>query len=353
MYFVKPTLRDIERIPQPEGRGAFIRLDQNENPDGVPSWLYEKVMARMTPEFLSVYPEEDTFTEKFAKFLGITKNNVTMCDGSVVGMGYIFKVFGEKGKNLICVTPTFGMYKAYADMEEMNTIQISYEKDYTFDINKILEKIDEQTGIVTLVNPNMPMGNVYLEEDIVKVVEKARNHNAIVIIDEAYYYFYDKTSLDLIKKYDNVLLLRTFSKMLSIPALRMGAIISSPLLIKYINNYKPHYTVNSIALLFGEEIINNFDKLLNELTEKFNEGKQYLISELQKNGYEYLDTNGCFICIRPKKLSSEEVTAKLKEKNILILCGKGDLKGFMRVTIWGKKYMELFMKTIVEIENEG
>lgn len=353
MYYVKPTLKNIERIPQPEGRGSFVRLDQNENPDGVPSWLCDKVMAKITPEFLSVYPEEDTFTEKFAKFLGITKDNVTMCDGSVVGMGYIFKVFGEKGKNLICVTPTFGMYKAYADMEEMNTILVSYEKDYSLKIEKILDVIDSNTGIVTLVNPNMPMGNVYSEEDIVKVVEKAKDYNAIVIIDEAYHYFYEKTSLDLIKKYDNVILLRTFSKMLSIPALRMGAIISCPQLIKYINNYKPHYTVNSIALLFGEEIINNFDRLIKELKEKFEEGKNYLLSELRKNGYEYIESQGCFMCVKPKKLTSEDVTLRLKEKNILILCGKGDLTGFMRVTVWGKKYMEIFMNALLEIENEG
>ncbi len=353
MYYVKPTLRDIERIPQPEGRGKFIRLDQNENPDGVPEWLYQKVVSRMTPEYLSIYPEEDSFTEKFAGFLGISSNNISMCDGSVVGMGYVFKVFGEKGKNLICVTPTFGMYKAYADMEEMNTILVNYEADYSFNAERILEKIDEKTGIVVLVNPNMPIGNVYSEKDIIKVVEKAQTNNALVIIDEAYYYFYDKTSLELIKKYDNVILLRTFSKMLSIPSLRMGAIISNASLIKYINNYKPHYTVNSIALLFGEEIINNFDRLHKELKEKFEEGKSYLVSQLEKNGYSFLNTNGCFICIRPRKLTPEEITEKLKKKNILILCGKGDSKGFIRVTIWGKKYMEMFIKALLEIEGEN
>ena len=353
MYYVKPTIKNIERIPQPENRGKYIRLDQNENPDGIPEWLYEKVVSKMTPEYLSIYPEEDIFTEKFADFLKIKKENVTMCDGSVVGMGYIFKVFGEKGKNLICVTPTFGMYKAYAEMEEMNTIQVSYESDYTFKIENILNKIDSNTGIVVLVNPNMPMGNVYSQDEIIKVVEKAQKNNAIVIIDEAYYYFYDKTSLELINKYDNVILLRTFSKILSIPSLRMGAIISNPALIKYINNYKPHYTVNSIALLFGEEIINNFDRLYKELHEKFEEGKNYLVSELEKNSYEYINSYGCFLCIKPKKYSSEEITQKLKEKNILILCGKGDLTGFLRVTIWGKKYMEIFMNALLEIENEN
>ena len=184
MYYVKPTIKNIERIPQPENRGKYSRLDQNENPDGIPEWLYEKVVSKMTPEYLSIYPEEDIFTEKFADFLKIKKENVTMCDGSVVGMGYIFKVFGEKGKNLICVTPTFGMYKAYAEMEEMNTIQVSYESDYTFKIENILNKIDSNTGIVVLVNPNMPMGNVYSQDEIIKVVEKAQKNNAIVIIDE-------------------------------------------------------------------------------------------------------------------------------------------------------------------------
>ncbi len=350
MYYVDPIIRNFLRTHQPEGRGAYIRLDQNENPDGVPQWLFDEVMEKITPEYLSIYPEDSRLTEKYALHFGLQPENVTLTDGSVVAMGYVIKVFGEPGKNLICATPTFGMYKVYADMQGMNTVFVHYESDYTFNINKMLDQIDDNTGLVSLVNPSMPIGNAYPEEEIRLVIEKAQKHNAQVVIDEAYYYFYDKASLNLISEYDNVIILRTFSKLLSIPALRLGLIISNKENIQYINNYKPHYTINSVALAFGEAIIENHDELVAELTDKFCNGKKYLLKALTEAGYSFLPTEGCFICVYPKYKTAEEITAQLQEKGILIFCGKGDSAGFLRITIWDKKYMEIFMKALLEID---
>ena len=350
MHYVDPVIKEFNRTFQPEDRFGYIRLDQNENPDGVPKWLYDEVMGKLSPEYLSMYPEELRLTEKYSGLIGVEPEQVTLTDGSVVAMGYVIRVFGEPGKNLICVTPTFGMYKVYADMIGMNTVFLRYEDDYSFDINKILDKIDKKTGIVSLVNPNMPIGNVYEEDAIRRVVEKAKKFNALVIIDEAYYYFYEKTSIGLLKQYDNIVILRTFSKMLSITGLRIGAVISTKENVKYIKNYKPHYTINSVALLFGEAIVDHHDRLLSELHEKFTKGKKFLIENLERNDYSYLPTEGCFICITPKYQTAEYITAELKKRNILIFCGKGDSAGFLRVTIWAKKYMKLFIDNLLEID---
>ena len=350
MHYVNPIIRNTFRVPQPEGRAAYSRLDQNENPDGLPKWLFDSVMKKVTPEFLAIYPEETIPTTKYAHLLGLEKENVTLTDGSTVGMGYVIKVFGQAGKNILCVTPSFAMYEVYAKMIDMNVNQITYEDDFSFKIEKTLSQINENTGIVVLVNPNMPVGNAYSKADITAVVNKARENNALVIIDEAYYYFYDQTSVDLVKEYDNVVVLRTFSKMLSMPSLRLGAIISTPENIRCINNYKPHYTVNSIALLFAEAIVDNHAKLLAELQEQYLEGKTYITKALADNGYETLPSEGCYVCIKPKYKTSRELTDLLKENNILILCGKDGLTGWLRLTIAHKKYMEIFMNTLLKID---
>lgn len=350
MYYVNPVIKDFVRTNQPEGRGDYVRLDQNENPDGLPKWLFEEVMAKVTPELLAMYPEETAFTKKYAEFLGYEQDNVILTDGSVVAMGYVIKVFGEPHKKLVCVTPTFGMYKVYADMEQMQTVFVPYNKDFSFDIHRLLEQIDAKTSIVSLVNPNMPIGNVYDMEEIISVVEKARENNAMVIIDEAYYYFYDNSAIDLIKKYDNVIILRTFSKMLSLCGVRMGAVISSKENVRYIKNYRPHYTVNCLALLFGEAIIEHHDRLIKELKEKFNAGRDYLLERLMQENYSYIPTSGCFICITPQHKTAEFITEELEKRGILIFCGKGDSAGFLRVTIWDKKYMEQFLDALLEID---
>lgn len=352
MFYVNEKIKRAYRVAQPEGRGKFIRLDQNENPDGVPQWLFDSVMKKVTPEFLSIYPEETIPTTKYAKMLGLEKENATFTDGSVVGMGYVIKVYGQPGREILCVTPSFAMYEVYAKMAGMNVKQLSYEEDFTYKVETTLNNINENTGIVVLVNPNMPVGNVYSREEIVSIVEKARTNNAIVIIDEAYYYFYDKTSIDLISEYDNVFVLRTFSKMLSIPSLRLGAILSTPENIRFINNYKPPYTVNSIALLFAEAIVDNHEKLLTELSEQYAEGKDYVLQALADNGYETLPSEGCYVAIKPKYKTSREVTDLLEENGILILCGKDGLTGWLRLTITHKKYMKIFMEALLKIDKE-
>lgn len=352
MIYVDERIKNTFRVPQPEGRAVYLRLDQNENPDGIPQWLFDKCISKITPEYLSIYPEETKLTEKYAKLIGFNLENVTLTDGSVVGMDYVIKVFGEVGKEILCVTPSFGMYKVYGEMVGMKPHLLHYKSDFTFDTKEILDSITKETGIVVLVNPNMPVGNVYKNEDIEAIVKKAHDHNALVIIDEAYYYFYNNTSLDLVKKYDNVVVLRTFSKMLSIPALRMGAIISNPEIIRCLNNYKPHYTVNSVALLFGEAIVDNFDKVLAELKENYEKGRSYILDSLDKNGYSYLPCNGCFVCIKPRHKTSEQITEELKENGILILCGTGDLTGFLRLTIAGQKHMEKFMSVLLKIDRK-
>ena len=350
MIYVDEQIKNTYRVPQPEGRGAYIRLDQNENPDGVPKWLFDSVMEKVTPEFLAIYPEESKPTEKYAKMLGLELKNVTLTAGSSVGMGYVIKTFGQPGKNILCVTPSFAMYEVYAKMIGMNVRQLKYESDFSYKIENTLSNIDEDTGIVVLVNPNMPVGNIYPKEEIVAIVEKAKANDALVIIDEAYYYFYDQTSVDLVKKYDNVVVLRTFSKMLSIPSMRIGAIISSPDNIRCMNNYKPHYTVNSIGLLFVDAIVDNHDKLLSELKEQYQEGKEYILGKLKENEYEIIPSEGCYVCIKPKYKTSREITDLLQENGILILCGKDGLTGWLRLTIAHKKYMEIFIDTLLKID---
>ncbi len=350
MFYVNEKIKDLYRVNQPEGRGKYIRLDQNENPDGVPKWLFDEVMEKVTPEFLSIYPEETIPRTKYAKLMGLEKENVTFTDGSVVGMGYIIKVFGEPGKDILCVTPSFAMYEVYAEMIGMNIKELGYEKDFTYKVETTLDNINENTSIVVLVNPNMPVGNVYSREEIVRILEKAKENDAIVIIDEAYYYFYDQSSIDLLQKYDNLFVLRTFSKMLSIPSLRLGAIFSTEENIRCIDNYIPPYTVNSIALLFAEAIVDHHDRLLAELTEQYNEGKEYVLKELEAHGYDTLPSEGCYVAIKPKYKSSREVTDQLEENGILILCGKDGLTGWLRLTIAHKKYMEIFMEALLKID---
>ena len=353
MVYVDPYVKSAFRKKQPEGRGGFIRLDQNENPDGLPRWLFDEVMKGITPEMLGMYPEEGPFIEKYSKMMGISPSQMTITDGSVVAMGYMMKVFGEPGKDLVVVRPTFNMYGAYGALNGMKLKEVAYRDGYRMDIGDILSSIDDNTSIVVLVNPNMPIGNSYTPEEVEAVVKKAAEHGAMVVIDEAYHYFNGtQSSVPLISKYDNVAVLRTFSKMFSLAGLRLGIVMSSEENIRYVNNWRPHYTVNAVTLAFGEAVVDNIDRLLKEEPEKFDRGMKYITGWLDSNGYEYIPSSGCFLCIRPKHRDAAYITEELKKRNILILCGGNNIEGLLRLTVWDEKYMRMFADAMDAIDRE-
>ena len=98
--------------------------------------------------------------------------------------------------------------------------------------------------------------------------------------------------------------------------------------------------------------MDNHDRLLSELKEQYLEGKNYILKALAENRYEIIPSEGCYVCIKPKHKTSQELTDLLKKNNILILCGKDGLTGWLRLTIAHKKYMELFLNILLKIDRE-
>ena len=229
-------------------------------------------------------------------------------------------------------------------------VPVSYDADLTIDAKKIVEAIDETTDIVVLLNPNNPIGTVYTEDEARMIIEKAREVGAIVIVDEAYHYFYKHTFLPFIKEYDNVVVFRTFSKLLSLAAVRMGMMIGPEELIGYARKSMPSFEVNAIALKFGEHMMQHTD-MIEDLMNIEAEGKAWLLEELNKRGYETTSSHGNFIFIKPKK-SAQEVADALRERKILIKTfGNEFLKKYVRISTGSKKAMEYFLEAFLEVDN--
>lgn len=352
--YVDENIKNMERIFPIQGRYDYKRYDMNENPEGLPKEFVDNVLKEITSEFLSIYPEPDKFLNKYAKFLGngVKYENLLTTNGSDTAIRYILQTFGEKGKDVITVSPSFEMYWVNCKLLGLNHVSIDYEEDWTIDINKILNAINKDTRIVVLLNPNNPVGNVYTEDELKRVIEKTKKVGAIVLIDEAYHYFYDKTFLKYAIEEENVILLRTFSKLMSIAACRLGIVISNPNLIKYVKNLRLTFDVNSIALLFAEKLIEN-PKVIEGLIKSEREGKKYILEELKKNNYWSRDCKGNFIFIKPKH-DAKIVSDKLeKEKKILVHpYSKGILKNYIRVSVGSVNAMKIFLDAFFEIDGE-
>ncbi|CEN31580.1 histidinol-phosphate aminotransferase [[Clostridium] sordellii] len=349
MYYINPEIKNLYRTRYKESRKKFLRLDMNENPEGIPKEFLEEVLNEITPEYLAMYPETDTLIDLLAKLLKVSDSDICLTNGSDDAMRLSFEVFGEPGKNVISVSPSFEMYSVYAKMYGMNHSKVLYNEKFEVKVEDMLNLIDQDTSIVVMLNPNSPVGNNWNEEQIRMVIEKAKINGAIVIIDEAYYQFYPTSFINLLNEYDNVMIFRTFSKLFSIAGCRIGYIVSNENIINMIKNASPTYSINSVAIKFAEKILENPYITKNLIyTEK--QGREYLISKLESKGYEFYNNGANYILIKSKKTPTE-VFENLKNKNILIKTYSNPiLEKWIRVTTGSISTMERFWREFEKID---
>jgi len=346
-YHVNESVKTCVRVFSEEGRSEYLRMDMNENPEGLPKEFVDSVLKEITPEYLATYPEPGHFCRKYAARLGIKENQVCATSGSDTAIRYLMEAFVGKGNKVVTVTPTFEMYRVYCNMYGYEHVGVPYGSDFQIATEDILAAIDQRTDLVALLNPNNPVGRAFTEAEVRAVAEKAAKCGAVLVIDEAYHYFYPNTFIRLIDEFDNVALLRTFSKLFSLAGCRLGAVIASAQLIEYINHVRSSAEVNTVALLFGERLMDH-PEIIDELIATEKEGRRYLISELERYGYTYYNQDGNFLFIEPKN-DAAEVAKRLKEEHKVLIKTYGNplLSRFIRISTGSKTAMSRFMEAFL------
>ena len=186
-YYINPNIEETPRIFPKQGRGAYHRYDANENPEGLPKEFVDFVLKELTPEYLAMYPEPERLIGKYADYIGVEQENVYCTNGSDHGIRVLLETFGEPGKEVVTVSPTFEIYWVCCSLLGLKHKPVQYHSDYTLPVKRILEAISDDTRVVVLLNPNSPIGNLYTEKEVQAVVDKAKQVGAIVILDEAYH----------------------------------------------------------------------------------------------------------------------------------------------------------------------
>ena len=348
--YINPHFSATNRIFPEPGRYNYLRYDMNENPEGLPIDFVEAVKKKITPEFLATYPEHQHFTKKYADFVGVAPSNIMTTNGSDMGIRYLLETFGKPGSKVVTVAPSFEMYRINCSLLGLRHFPVHYSDDLSIDTQKILEAIDTETSIVSVLNPNNPIGNTFSENEVEAIIRKAKSVDALVILDEAYHYFHDITYLPFINEYDNVVVLRTFSKCFSIAGCRLGIIVGPEPLIQAVTRSRLTFDVNSIALLFGEALLDTLD-ILPQLIESEKQGKAYLIAELEKHDYPFMSGAGNYIFIQPNH-SPEQIEAKLRNEHKLLIKTFGHplLKNYIRVTTGSVGSMTTFLGHFLEAD---
>lgn len=328
----------------------IIKLNTNENPYP-PCKGVEKLLREYDYGELKLYPDPNSteLVNVLANSLNVSNENIFVGVGSDDVISMAFLTFFGSGKPILFPDITYSFYDVWADVYKIpyKTKQL----DSGFKIKN--EDYYEENGGIIFPNPNAPTG-VYKElseiEDII-----AANKDSIVIIDEAYIDFGGKSCVPLTEKYDNLLVIRTFSKSSSMAGARIGYAVGNKKLIKYLNDVKfsiNSYTMNRLSQKCGVEAV--LDKEYFEKTvEKIVSTRENAKARLKELGFSFPDSYANFIFATHQSVSAEVIFEELKKRKIFVrYWNKPRINNYLRITIGTDEEMEKLFIALSDILSE-
>ncbi len=350
MIKIKEHLSKIERMDSSKDlRRDCLRLDMNENPSGLPEPFIKKILTSIDANFLSAYPEYGQLQEKIAKVNGLKPENICLSNGSDAAIKYIFETFVEPGDKVLLTDPTFAMYPIYCRMYGAVPVFVEYSSDLSLPFDQLIKSLSQNIKMAVVVNPNNPTGSVLTKAQMKILLDQAKKNNVLLIVDEAYFYYYNETVIKEVKNYDNLIVLRTFSKLCGIAALRLGFVASNVVIAQNLRVVRPTYDVNALGVSFALKILDQ-PKVIERMIKDVNKGREFLIAKLGSKNISYVNGMANFVLI-DCGLRADEIREKLKSKKILIggHFKQPFLKKYLRVSLGESVLMKRFWDAFLRI----
>ena len=310
----------------------MIKLNTNENPYP-PAPGVEKALREMDTDTMRLYPDPTAgeLVHAIAKNYRLKDEQVFVGVGSDDVLAMSFLTFFNSQKPVLFPDITYSFYDVWADL-----FRIPYERpalDENFHIRK--EDYFRENGGIVFPNPNAPTGVEMPLEEVEDIIR--HNPDVIVIVDEAYVDFGGQSALPLIEKYDNLLVVQTFSKSRSLAGSRIGFAISNPTLIKYLNDVKysfNSYTMDRITIALGTASIRD-RAYFEQTTEKIIKTREWTKEQLRALGFVFGDSKSNFIFAMHPDVSGVELFEALKKNDIYVRhFGKpARINEYLRITI--------------------
>ncbi len=332
---------------QPKKSGV-IKLNTNENPYP-PAPGVGKALAALDVEKFKLYPEfpeQTELAEALAARYQIATDQIFIGVGSDDVLSIAFMTFFQSDKPVFFPDITYSFYDVWADV-----YGIPYErKALDADFQICPADYCKPNGGVIFPNPNAPTGVLMPLEKVEEIV--AANRDEVVIVDEAYIDFGGTSALPLIDKYDNLLVVQTFSKSRSMAGMRIGFCMGQPALIRYLNDVKysvNSYTLNTAALALGVEAVRD-EAYFRDCCRRIIQTREKAEEELTKRGFAFPKSYANFIFASHKTIPAREIFERLKENDIYVRWWNKDrIDNYLRITIGTDGQMEALYRALYEI----
>lgn len=296
MFNIQNLLRDnIKSLkPYSSARDEFkevnsseiVFLDANENP-------FENGVNRY-PD-----PQQIKLKKRISEIKQIPIENILLGNGSDEVLDLLFRAFCEPNHdNIITLPPTYGMYNVLANINAIQNKQIVLDEDFQPKVEQILDTVDANSKMLFLCSPNNPTGNSFTKSNIEKLLQ---NFKGLVVIDEAYIDFSEQKSwLEKVQDFPNLIITQTFSKAYGLAGIRLGMCFASCKIISILNSIKPPYNVNELTQLRAFERLHQMDTITHQIEQIKNERKRMQGALL--NNFSFIEkvypSDGNFLLIK-------------------------------------------------------
>ncbi len=342
----------IEEIKKKYNLGRVIKLASNENPLGV-SPVVAEVLHKYR-NYVFRYPRggNESLRQALADFLKVPAENIILGNGSDEIIDLLFRLLIDPAKHkVLAFKPCFSIYKTQAKLLGANLEQVSLKNDFSFDLEGVLKKIDKQTRLIFITNPDNPSGYALAKEHLQEFLARLPE-GVFVVLDEAYIDFAspqeDYNFLTEWSKYPQVIFLRTFSKLFGLAGLRLGYAVLHKDLADYYWRIRLPFSVNILAEKAGLAVLKD-SFFYKETRRVVIEGREFLSTKLQALGCQVFPSQANFILFRPPKDALEVFQALLKQGIIIRPLKSYGLDKYLRVSVGTEEENKLFIEALKQI----
>jgi len=329
--------------------GGWIKLNTNESPYP-PSPAVYTALAKAMGDSLRLYPDpiSSELREEAAKLHGLKTENVFVGNGSDDVLNLLVRAFSDADRQATFTMPSYSLYPVLCAIQNSSTEILPFERDMALPFDAIAAS---DARILFLTSPNAPTGVAFTNGDLARVLD---SFNGIVVIDEAYADFADTNAVELLARYDNAVITRTFSKSYALAGIRLGYALASSAVVEILDSVKDSYNVNRLTQAAGLAAIRDQD-YLKALVKKSQHTRDLYVREFETLGWFVYPTQANFIFAEPKNAAGEtgpEVAESLfeffKANKILVryFPGHALTESFLRISVGDDDQMLTVSETI-------
>ncbi|MDO4222497.1 MAG: histidinol-phosphate transaminase [Acinetobacter sp.] len=346
-----PLVRELEPyVPGEQPKIAnLLKLNTNENPYPPSPNVVQAVqnVLQNQADALKLYPDPDASELKhaIAKQQGLDYANVFVGNGSDEVLAHIFKAFFVQDLPLLYPDISYSFYPVYSQLFEVNAVQIPLKDDFSLDVNDYTQA----NGGIIITNPNAPTGRAITLAEIEILLQN--NANSVVVIDEAYVDFGAKSAVQLIEKYDNLVVCQTTSKSRSLAGLRVGYALAQPHLITALETVKNSFNSYPIDRFALAAAVASFEDqaYFEQQCQQVIANREILVRDLQALGFDMLPSKANFVFARHTQNASE-IAQKLRELGVIVrYFNKPRIDQFLRITVGTEQQNQRLIDSLKQI----